>query len=139
MQKLDNNYFPHAGMKDLRFRTVDGTLHTGRYDFNEIWARRWIDENNTQYTSDEVLEWEEVCATKRCVSCGKLILNTESTIFIGIGSSIYSRSDDFCLDCKQKEYRTIQNELDAILRMHGFTLDSGMSLRQLHVETQDQT
>ena len=60
MKKLNETFFPHAGMKNLRFKTVDGCIHSGKYDFNETGARRWFDEYDNQYTSDLVNEWEVV-------------------------------------------------------------------------------
>ena len=60
MKLLSNTYFPVAGMKNLRFKTIDGKVHTGYYDFNENYQRRWFDENGNQYGSNnDVIEWEE--------------------------------------------------------------------------------
>lgn len=59
MKPLSKDYFPVAGMKNLRFKTIDGKVHTSYYDFNETSARRWFDENGNQYTSAEVVMWEE--------------------------------------------------------------------------------
>lgn len=62
MQKLDyeKNSFPVTGMRNLRFKTSDGVIHIGRYDFNDIGGRRWFDEKGREYTSDMVTEWEEM-------------------------------------------------------------------------------
>ena len=55
--RLDDNNFPHAGMSNLVFETVDGQIHNGRYDFNQTGARRWIDNNGNEFTSDLVINW----------------------------------------------------------------------------------
>lgn len=62
MKQLSNIYFPVAGMKNLRFKTKDGIIHTGYYDFNNLSARRWFDnESGNQYESyKNVIEWEEI-------------------------------------------------------------------------------
>ena len=59
MKPLSKDYFPVAGMNNLRFITKDGQTHNGKYDFNETSARRWFDENGNQYTSADVIMWEE--------------------------------------------------------------------------------
>lgn len=59
MKPLSNTYFPVAGMKNLRFKTIDGKVHTGYYDFNENCQRRWFDENGNQYTSADIIMWKE--------------------------------------------------------------------------------
>ena len=59
MKKLDNKCFPTVGMKCLRFKLKDGRILHGRYDFNSESARRWIDDDGNEYTSDLVDEWEE--------------------------------------------------------------------------------
>lgn len=61
MKKLNSTYFPLASPNTkVKFKTKEGETHTGRYDFNETNARRWFDENDNQYTSDLIDEWEEL-------------------------------------------------------------------------------
>lgn len=60
MQKLNSNYFPIAPTSLVRFKTVHGDVHTGKYDFNDIGARRWFDENGCEYTSNLIDEWEDL-------------------------------------------------------------------------------
>ena len=55
--KLDNKNFPHAGMKDLVFETIDGKLHKGKYDFVEGDRRRWVSEEGEIYSSNMVDNW----------------------------------------------------------------------------------
>ena len=59
MKQLSMVFFPVVGMKNLKFITKDGKTHIGKYDFNESMARRWFDKNGNQYTSDNVIMWEE--------------------------------------------------------------------------------
>lgn len=60
MKPLNQTYFPVAGMNNLIFKTTDGLIHRGRYDFNDNKSRRWFDEYNNEYTSNYVSEWTEV-------------------------------------------------------------------------------
>ena len=55
--KLDSKNFPHAGMKDLVFETIDGKLHKGKYDFVEGDRRRWVSEEGEIYSSNMVDNW----------------------------------------------------------------------------------
>ena len=50
---------PVAGMR-VKFKTTEGKTHTGIYDFNGYSQRRWFDEDNYEYTSDMIDEWEEI-------------------------------------------------------------------------------
>lgn len=70
MKNLDMGNFPCAGMDNLIFKTVDGVMHHGRYDFNDNNARRWFDENNKEYTSVLVVEWED-CGAEMTGSVSK--------------------------------------------------------------------
>ena len=54
--KLDIKHFPHAGMKRIIFKTVDGKFYFGKYDFNESGARRWIVKDK-EFTSNMVTKW----------------------------------------------------------------------------------
>lgn len=58
MQKLSNTHFPIT-KTSVRFKLSDGTILNGRYDFNNLMMRRWIDSDGNEYTSDLVDSWEE--------------------------------------------------------------------------------
>ncbi len=57
MKKLNSKHFPHVGSHNLVFKLKDGTILCGRYDFNSDMARRWIDDDGNEYTSDLIEEW----------------------------------------------------------------------------------
>ena len=57
MKKLTENNFPITKMK-VKFITKDNFTHYGRYDFNSLMQRRWIDNDGNEYTSDLVDSWE---------------------------------------------------------------------------------
>ena len=42
----------------VKFITKDNFTHYGRYDFNSLMQRRWIDNDGNEYTSDLVDSWE---------------------------------------------------------------------------------
>lgn len=58
MVKLDSSNFPIACDDKIVFRTSDIKVRKGKYTFNDDMARRWIDEDDNEFTSDDVLEWE---------------------------------------------------------------------------------
>jgi len=57
---LTSKHFPCAGMKNLRFVLKDGTVLDGKYDFNSTMARRWIDNNGNEYTSNLVYKYKQM-------------------------------------------------------------------------------
>lgn len=59
-KKLDEHCFPHAGMLNLAFKLKDGRILTGRYGFNDTYARRWIDEDGNEYSSNLVESWAQL-------------------------------------------------------------------------------
>jgi len=61
MREIQWNDFPCAGMK-VRFITKEdkNKIHIGKYDFNSTCNRRFFDENNKEYSSNDILLWEEI-------------------------------------------------------------------------------
>ena len=54
---LETFYYPVVGMKNLYFQTDDGVIRHGKYDFNYLMERRWIDDDNNIFSSNQILKW----------------------------------------------------------------------------------
>ena len=60
VRPLSEYEFPIDKTKVLFFTKDSDKAHTGRYDFNELMERRWIDKDGNEYTSDKILLWKKI-------------------------------------------------------------------------------
>ena len=58
---ISENHFPTVNL-DLKrvWKLKDGTVCQGKYCFNSMCARRWIDDNGNEYTSNMISEYYDV-------------------------------------------------------------------------------
>lgn len=57
MDALSDTHFPITGTENITFKTLNGEIHHGKYDFNLLMQRRWIDDEGNEFQSDEVSDW----------------------------------------------------------------------------------
>ncbi len=62
MRKLDDAWYPRAGMNNLRWINHDGSVHEGRYGLTDdgTYRYRWIDKDGHEYGPNDITEWENL-------------------------------------------------------------------------------